>query len=105
MFVVREGGVASGCGGIQLFGTEYGELKRTYVERPRVPLRARALGKLMLEHLAAHALRSGGSRPAAAGTRRSPRNKEAIGLYEGFGFERICPFGEYKEDPLSIFST
>jgi ribosomal protein S18 acetylase RimI-like enzyme len=28
---------------------------------------------------------------------------EAIGLYEGFGFERTGPFGEYREDPLSLF--
>ena len=29
--------------------------------------------------------------------------KEAIRLYEGSGFRRISPFGEYKEDPLSLF--
>jgi hypothetical protein len=28
---------------------------------------------------------------------------EAIGLYERFGFQRIPPFGDYQEDPLSIF--
>ena len=28
---------------------------------------------------------------------------EAIGLYEGFGFERCGPFGEYGPDPLSVF--
>jgi hypothetical protein len=29
--------------------------------------------------------------------------KEAIGLYEQAGFQRIPPFGAYKEDPLSLF--
>jgi len=28
---------------------------------------------------------------------------EAMGLYEGFGFQRRPPFGEYKDDPLSAY--
>jgi GNAT superfamily N-acetyltransferase len=28
---------------------------------------------------------------------------EAIGLYEGWGFTRIGPFGPYTNDPLSIY--
>ena len=40
-FVARYDGAPAGCGGIQLFGTEYGELKRMYVRPPagyhRVP--------------------------------------------------------------------
>jgi putative acetyltransferase len=96
-FVVREDSEAAGCGGVQLYGTDYGELKRMYV-RPR--FRGRGLGRLMLEHLADHARRNG------VGLLRLETGiyeKEAIGLYEGFGFERIPPFGEYKVDPLSIF--
>ena len=31
------------------------------------------------------------------------RQPEAIGLYEAVGFLRIPPFGDYAEDPLSIF--
>jgi putative acetyltransferase len=27
-FVVREDGIPAGCGGVQLYGTDYGELKR-----------------------------------------------------------------------------
>ena len=33
-FVTRVDGAAAGCGGVQLVGTEYGELKRMFV-RPR----------------------------------------------------------------------
>jgi ribosomal protein S18 acetylase RimI-like enzyme len=29
-------------------------------------------------------------------------NLEAIQLYEGMGFYRIPPFGEYRPDPLSL---
>ena len=28
---------------------------------------------------------------------------EAIGLYERWGFERRAPFGEYVEDPMSVY--
>jgi len=28
---------------------------------------------------------------------------EAIGLYERFGFARRAPFGEYVQDPLSVY--
>jgi putative acetyltransferase len=96
-FVVREDGVAACCGGVQLFGTEYGELKRMYV---RPEFRGRGLGKLMLEHLADHARRNG-ARLLRLET--GIHQKEAIGLYESFGFKRVPPFGEYKEVPLSIF--
>ncbi|MEZ4639959.1 MAG: hypothetical protein R2856_34225 [Caldilineaceae bacterium] len=33
--VARNDGEAAGCGGVQIFGQEYGELKRMYV-RPRI---------------------------------------------------------------------
>jgi putative acetyltransferase len=96
-FVVRESGAAAGCGGIQLYGTEYGELKRMYV-RPR--FRGRGLGRLVLEHLADHARRNGvGLLRLETGIYQ----KEAIGLYEGFGFTRVPSFGAYEEDPLSVF--
>src|SRR4029078_11503049 len=48
-FVLRLQGEAVGCGGIKLFGCEYGEIKRMYV-RPQ--FRGRGLGTLILNHLA-----------------------------------------------------
>ncbi len=51
-FVLRADGEPAGCGGVQLFGAEYGELKRMYV-RPR--FRGLGLGRLLLEHLEAYA--------------------------------------------------
>src|SRR6516162_7107564 len=52
-FVLRADDVAAGCGGIQLFGTAYGELKRMYV-RPQ--FRGLGFGRLLVDHLASHAL-------------------------------------------------
>src|SRR6516225_2046082 len=55
-FVLRDNDTPAGCGGIQLFGTEYGELKRMYV-RPH--FRGFGFGKLLLNHLADYARAQG----------------------------------------------
>jgi len=52
LFVIRDGGAAAGCGGIKLFGTEYGEIKRMYV---RPEFRGLGFAKLLLDHLADYA--------------------------------------------------
>jgi ribosomal protein S18 acetylase RimI-like enzyme len=96
-FVTRQDGVAAGCGGIELFGTEYGEVKRMYV-RPQ--FRGLGLAKLMLEHLAAHARQHN---IHLLRLETGIHQKEAIALYERMGFQKIPPFGTYKEDPLSRF--
>jgi GNAT superfamily N-acetyltransferase len=96
-YVARLGGEAAGCGGVQLYGAEYGELKRMYV-RPR--FRGRGLGRQILERLAAHA-RDSGIRLLRLET--GIHQAEAIGLYEACGFRRRAPFGAYREDPLSLF--
>ena len=96
-FVMRHDGMAAGCGGVKLFGTAYGEIKRMYV-RPK--FRGLGLGKSMLHHLADHAQQQGVTLLRLETGIHQP---EAIGLYERFGFQRIPPFGEYHEDPLSLF--
>lgn len=55
-FVIRHDRIPAGCGGVQFYGTEYGEIKRMYV-RPR--FRGLGLGRLMLDHLADQARRHG----------------------------------------------
>jgi putative acetyltransferase len=96
-FVVRHEGAAAGCGGIQLYGSEYGELKRMYV---RPAHRGLGLAKQMLEHLAGHA-RSHGVTLLRLET--GIHQHAAIGLYEQLGFRLVPPFGTYREDPLSRF--
>src|SRR2546423_515019 len=94
-FVLREDGVPAGCGGIQLFGDTYGELKRMYV-RPR--FRGLGFGNLLVDHLADHARANGvGLLRLETGIHQAA----AIRLYEGMGFRPIPPFGAYEEDPLS----
>src|SRR5215468_3224527 len=91
-FVLRHEGFAAGCGGIQLFGAEYGELKRMYV-RPQ--FRGLGFGKQMLSHLAEYAQQQG---VELLRLETGIYQLEAIGLYERFGFQRIPPFGAYKVD-------
>jgi len=94
-FVIREGGAPAGCGGIKLFGTEYGEIKRMYV---RSQFRGQRLGKLMLDHLAGYARSHG---VAVLRLETGIHQHAAIRLYEGEGFRRIPPFGPYRDDPVS----
>ena len=96
-FVTRHSGVLAGCGGIELFGTEYGEIKRMYV-RPQ--FRGLGLARLMLDYLAVYA-RERGIHLLRLET--GIHQTAAISLYEGVGFQRIPPFGVYQEDPLSRF--
>jgi GNAT superfamily N-acetyltransferase len=96
-FVTRYEGEPAGCGGLKLFGTEYGEVKRMYV---RPAWRGLGLGKAMLDHLAAYARER---QVPVLRLETGIYQTEAIGLYERYGFQCRPPFGEYNEDPMSIY--
>ena len=96
-FLTRRDGQPAGCGGIKLFGAEYGEVKRMYV-RPQY--RGLGLGKLMLNHLTNYALER---QVTVLRLETGIYQTEAINLYERSGFQRCAPFGEYKDDPLSVY--
>lgn len=95
-FVLRANETPAGCGGIQVFGTEYGELKRMYV---RPGFRGFGYGARLLDHLSDYARSLGiGILRLETGVYQTA----AIRLYESTGFRRIPPFGDYREDPLSL---
>jgi putative acetyltransferase len=95
-YLLRADGVPAGCGGIQLFGTDYGELKRMYV---RPPFRGSGFGELLLDRLEHHAREHG---VFLVRLETGIHQTAAIRLYERKGFQRIPPFGDYFEDPLSL---
>ena len=95
-FVARHEDRLAGCGGVQIYA-DYAELKRMYV---RPEYRGTGLSKLILKQLADYSLGQG-IRTLRLET--GIHQLAAIGLYEGFGFQRIEPFGEYKPDPLAVF--
>jgi len=87
-------GAAIGCAAVVL-DLPHGELKRMYV---RPAFRGRGYGKRMLDHLAGYACQHGVS---LLRLETGIYQREAIGLYEGMGFQRIPAFPPYQEDPLS----
>jgi putative acetyltransferase len=96
-FVARMDAEPAACGGLKLFDSEYGEIKRMYV---RPAFRGRGLGKAVLNHLADYAQQQ---QVNLLHLETGIYQVEAIGLYESWGFRRRPPFGEYKVDPLSVY--
>lgn len=96
-FIARCDGEPIGCGGIKLFGTDYGEIKRMYV---RPAHRGLGLGKAMLTRLAEYARER---QVSVIRLETGIHQTEAIRLYERLGYHRRPPFGEYTDDPLSMF--
>ena len=93
-FVLRADGQPAGCGGIKLF-PEFGELKRMFV---RSQFRGRGFGKLLLNHLAAHARAHD---VTLLRLETGIHQTFAIRLYERVGFYQIPPFPPYSPDPLN----
>jgi len=78
-------------------GGHYGEVKRMFVDETR---RGLGTGRKLLEHLTMFA------RMAGIGILRLEtgiHQPEALALYERAGFVRRAPFGDYRDDPLSVF--
>lgn len=94
-----EEGALLGCGALKDLGNGTGEIKSMHT---REVLRGRGLGRRMLEHILAEARRRNysalyletGSMDAFIPARR---------LYEAYGFDYCGPFGDYTEDPHSVF--
>ena len=95
--VVRDAaGVAAGCGAI-VVKPEYGEVKRLYV---RPPARGQGIARWLIDTLEAKAMDQG-CRIFMLET--GPAQPEAIILYERLGYQYRGPFGDYPDDPLSVF--
>lgn len=96
LFVAREGGVAVGCGAFQRHGDGSAEVKSMYV----VPAaRGRGIGRSVLDGIEA-ALRG---QVTILRLETGIKQETAIRLYEAAGFRRRGPFGNYRDDPLSVF--
>lgn len=95
--VVRDTvGTAVGCGAI-VIKPDYGELKRMYV-RPQA--RGRGVARRLVAALEAKAVNNG-CRTFMLET--GPAQPAALALYERMGYQRRGPFGDYAEDPFSVF--
>ncbi len=96
-FVARDGArQAVGCGAVVL-NAAYGEIKRMYVTPG---CRGQGVARGLLSALE--------SASALAGCKllkleSGPYQPEALGLYAALGYERRGPYGDYADDPLSVF--
>lgn len=95
--VVRDSaGAAVGCGAI-VVKPAYGEVKRMYV---RPSARGQGLARQLIETLEAKAREQGCS---TFMLETGPTLTEALMLYERLGYQYCGPFGDYPDDPLSVF--
>ncbi|CAB3748060.1 GCN5 family acetyltransferase [Burkholderia sp. MSh2] len=95
--VARDGdGQAVGCGAIVLH-PGFGELKRMYVS-PRG--RGQGIARTLMARLESRAIELGCT---VLRLETGPCQHEALALYASAGYERRGPFGDYADDPLSVF--
>ncbi len=88
-------GQAIGCGALRL-ETNYAEVKRMYVQPD---WRGKGVAYRILDRLEGIARELG---YAIIRLETGTRQHAALKLYEGKGYVRRPPFGEYTDDPLSL---
>ncbi len=96
-----DGQTLIGCGALKALDAEHGEVKSM---RTPEQLRRRGAGRALLTAIV-DAARSRGLRRLSLETGAQPDFDPAHRLYESFGFVRCGPFGDYREDPNSVFMT
>ena len=90
-----------GCGALRELSPTHGEVKSM---RTALAHRRSGAARALLTHIIEEARRRGYERLSLE-TGSMPAFAPAHRLYEGFGFAFCPPFGEYREDPNSVFMT
>ena len=98
---VWEGDTLLGCGALKELDAVHGEVKSM---RTPAALRRRGAGRAVLTHIIEEAYRRGYKRLSLE-TGAFDAFKPAHRLYESFGFTFCGPFGDYTDDPNSVFMT
>ena len=101
VWVANRGEDVVGTGALKRLSEVEGEVKSMYTSPS-----ARRLGvaSIMLDHII-DAARNEGLRRLNLETGSWPYFDPARALYAAFGFVECDPFGEYREDPNSVFMT
>ena len=100
-WAVWEGDELLGCGALKELEPGHGEVKS--MRTPRA-LRRRGAGRAMLAHILQVARERKYERLSLE-TGSMDAFVPAQRLYQSVGFERCGPFGDYQEDPNSVFMT
>jgi putative acetyltransferase len=85
-----------GIGAVKVFN-DYGEIKRVYVPESH---RGKGIAKEIMRQLENRLIESS---IFFARLETGIHQHEAITLYKTLGYSEIAPFGDYIDDPLSVF--
>jgi len=96
-FVARIDGIAVGCGAVVVRPDGFAELKRIFVADAA---RGHGVGQCLIEALEA-AARTDCVHTIQLET--GPLSHPALALYRRNGYRERGPFGDYPEDPMSVF--
>lgn len=100
-WTVWEDDTLLGCGAFRELDATQGEVKS--MRTPNV-LRRKGAGRAVLAHIIDVAKQRGYTRLNLE-TGSAEGFKPALRLYEGMGFVRSGPFGEYRDDGFKVFMT
>jgi len=98
---VWDGDELVGVGALKRLSAEHGEIKSMHTVEAA---RGRGVGSALVRHIMAEA-RARGMRRLSLETGSWPYFLAARALYARHGFVECGPFGEYREDPNSVFMT
>lgn len=96
-----EGDAVVGVAALKRLDADHGEIKSMHTAEAA---RGRGVGSAMLRHIM-HAARARGMSRLSLETGSWPYFEPARALYARHGFVECAPFGEYREDPNSVFMT
>ncbi len=100
-YSVWDGETLIACGAIKELDSSHGEIKSMRTAKTH---RGLGLGSVILNHLEGVAKGRNYQRLSLE-TGAMPFFAPARGLYQKHGFEVCSPFGNYQEDPNSVFMT
>ncbi len=95
------GSELAGCGALKELGPEHGEIKSMRTTRQH---KRKGIAASVVRHILGEAARRG-YRRLSLETGSQPHFAPARSLYASFGFQNCGPFGDYVEDPNSVFMT
>lgn len=101
LWAIWEVDVVLGVGALKRLTDDHGEVKSMHTAEHA---RRRGVGGIMLGHIIATARERGMTRLSLE-TGSSAYFHPAVALYQRHGFVPCPPFGEYVEDPNSVFLT
>ena len=101
MWTVWDGDVLVGCAALKDLGDGHGELKSMRVVKEYT---RRGIASMLLRHIVGEA-RERGFQRISLETGSMAFFEPAHRLYRKHGFEPCGPFGQYEDDPNSVFMT